>query len=84
MAGLAASRNVFELAIDSALIRHVEKLFETFASDVELELNANPDELRNSATPSAKRRFERKFDIAVLTHSEMVDVLRRKNVNEVA
>ena len=79
MADAVKPRNIFEIAIDGALVRHVEKLFDKFASDLEIELATNPEELRTSALPSARVKFEHKFDVAIMAHSEMIDVMRKKH-----
>lgn len=73
------TRSVFEVAVDNALIRHVQKLFDTYASDIEMELRSNPEEIMNSAVPGARKRFEQKLDIALLAHSNMMEVLKAKN-----
>lgn len=73
-----ARRNVVELAIDSALIRHISVLFDKFASDLEIELGANPEEVRGSATPGAIARMDKKFTIAMMAHAEMLEMMKRK------
>lgn len=80
MAANLAPRNVFELSIDSAFIRHIEKLFDKFAADLQVEANTAPAELyAHSSIPNARARCANAFDIALLTHTEMMKVLKEKS-----
>jgi len=71
-------RSIFELSIDNAFIRHIEKLFESFASDLEHELKVPNEERLSSRLPSARKRFEGRFEVAVKTHYQMIDHYRKK------
>jgi hypothetical protein len=58
-----------ERAIDVAFIDHVGKLFETFCADIKMARSSK------STIDHARKQFAEAFQLAVTTHTEMINHL---------